>query len=471
MMLLTSRRWFRVAVVIAAFVVVVDLLLTVRVYTPGAKLAPLHVSSPLDREIASHASLNFGSGGGNTTAEAGSSGGNGEGGKGGKKVKEREKEKLYIASIHWNDAEILSSHWIPALLDLVREYGKENLFISILESGSWDEAKDLLRSLDSLLGALGVERSIVLEDGTREDDIAKGPGDGEEGKKGWVWGTRGKMEMRRVPYLAAARNRAMMPLKELGMREGEGRRVFEKVVWLNDVIFTVRPLYTTSPKCPQDLHGLQADQVTTLLATRNGSYAATCALDFSVANKLYDSFAVRDSLGLPALTLLWPYFASPTSRSAILNYAPTPVRSCWNGLVIFDSAPFYSGLEFRGIDDSLAQKHVEASECCLIHSDNVLSGEEGKGVWINPNVRVAYNPEANGKVNGEGEWPTSYGKVGGVWANRWHLTTGWYLRWKEKWVVDRAVKRWADEEGGREEGKWCLADSMQVLVDNGWAHI
>ena len=59
MMLLTSRRWFRVAVVIAAFVVVVDLLLTVRVYTPGAKLAPLHVSSPLDRELFCIASFMF----------------------------------------------------------------------------------------------------------------------------------------------------------------------------------------------------------------------------------------------------------------------------------------------------------------------------------------------------------------------------------------------------------------------------
>lgn len=53
-----------------------------------------------------------------------------------------------------------------------------------------------------------------------------------------------------------------------------------------------------------------------------------------------------------------------------------------------------------------------------------------------------------------------------MWANRWHWATGWYWRWKEKWVVDRAVKIWADEEG-----KWCLADSMQVLLDNGWAHI
>lgn len=48
--------------------------------------------------------------------------------------------------------------------------------------------------------------------------------------------------------------------------------------------------------------------------------------------------------------------------------------------MIFDVAPFYSGLECRGIDDSLAQKHVEASECCLIHVDNELSGEEAKGV-------------------------------------------------------------------------------------------
>lgn len=171
MTLLTSRRWFRAAIVIAAFVVVVDLVLTIRVYTPRARIAPLPVSNPLDQGIDSHPSLHFGNGGWNTTAKAGSSNGSGDRVKGGKK----EKEKLYIASVHWNDAEILSSHWIPALLNLVREYGKENLFILILESGSWDEAKDLLRSLDSSLGALGVERSIVLDDGTHEDDIAKRP--------------------------------------------------------------------------------------------------------------------------------------------------------------------------------------------------------------------------------------------------------------------------------------------------------
>ncbi len=156
----------------------------------------------------------------------------------------------------------------------------------------------------------------------------------------------------------------------------------------------------------------------------------------------------------------------------MISSSPTPVKSCWNGLVIFASAPFYSNppLEFRGIDDQLAQKHVEGSECCLIHVDNKLSGT--KGVWINPNVRVAYNEGADEGVNGVSGWPTGLGRVEGVWANRWELGMGWYWRWREKWVVNGAVRAWELEgQGRKEDGTFCLADSMQVLVDNGWAHI
>ena len=209
-----------------------------------------------------------------------------------------------------------------------------------------------------------------------------------------------------------------------------------------------------------------------MLATRNGSYAAACALDFSVSNKIYDTFAVRDSLGAPPQTLFWPFFSSSTSRSAIISSSPSPVKSCWNGLVIFAAAPFYSNppLEFRGIDDSLAEKHVEGSECCLIHVDNELSSS--KGVWINPNVRVAYNDGADEAVNRAGGWPTGFGRVKGVWANRWDSATGWYWHWRERWVVNGAVRAWELEgEGRKEEGTLCLADSMQVLVENGWVHI
>lgn len=63
-------------------------------------------------------------------------------------------------------------------------------------------------------------------------------------------------------------------------------------------------------------------------------------------------------------------------------------------MVAFQSAPFYQDqpLQFRGLQDSMAAHHLEASECCLIHADNVLT--KMKGVWINPNVRVGYDEDA-----------------------------------------------------------------------------
>jgi len=233
----SSRRWFRVGVCVVALVLCLDVLLTVRVYGPRARSAPLRVGNTgsnvhtgYEKDNSNPVFLEHGGGyGGSSTTQNKSLGGGGG-------QKQKEKEKLYIASIHWNDAEILAAHWIPALLNLVTEYGAANLYISILESGSWDETKTLLRSLDSELEKLGVERRIVLEDRTHEDELTRIP---DEAETGWIWGTRGRREMRRIPYLAAARNRAMEPLRELRQRGGEGKRVFDRVVWLNDVIFTV----------------------------------------------------------------------------------------------------------------------------------------------------------------------------------------------------------------------------------------
>jgi Cryptococcal mannosyltransferase 1 len=214
---LFSRRWLRLGICFAVVICVLDLWLTVRINAPRAK--PV---SPVFGESSSE--LKHTGGGSDLTAEVHTEG-----------EKER-REKLFVASIHWNDAEILSSHWIPSLLELVREYGASNLYISILESGSWDETKAVLRNLDLTLESMGVERSVVLDERSHEDEVSQGPGEGEE-REGWIVGTRGRREMRRIPYLAAARNRAMAPLRM--MAEKEGKR-FDRVVWLNDVIFTVR---------------------------------------------------------------------------------------------------------------------------------------------------------------------------------------------------------------------------------------
>jgi hypothetical protein len=212
----------------------VDLLLTGRVYgrVRNPALASGAGGGTGERNVDLNLGVDFGHGGGggglNTTAK-------GIGIGGGQETGMRGKEKLYIASIHWNSATLLSAHWIPALLSLVKQYGASNLYISIFESGSWDETKSLLRSLDSQLEGLGVERRIVLEEKTHEEEVNREP---REGEKGWVWG-RGRREMRRIPFLARARNRAVGPLRELALREGREKRVFDRVVWLNDVIFTV----------------------------------------------------------------------------------------------------------------------------------------------------------------------------------------------------------------------------------------
>ncbi|KAH9222796.1 glycosyltransferase family 69 protein [Leptodontidium sp. 2 PMI_412] len=367
------------------------------------------------------------------------------------------KDRIFIASMHWNNELIIRSHWSAALLDLVRHFGAENVYISIIEGGSWDDTKGALRDLDLELEKLGVERSIEMHESTHKDEIERIPGLYEEG---WIWTSRDKKELRRIPYLAGIRNQVMDKLRHLAERTGgQGKRSFDKILWLNDVIFTT-------------------EDVTTLIATRDGNYAAACSLDFSKPPLYYDTFALRDVAGAKAVTQTWPFFLAAKSRNAMISNSPVPVKSCWNGLVVFQADPFYHNppLRFRGIPDSLALHHLEGSECCLIHADNRLSSVHG--VWLNPNVRVSYNPEASTKVHAEsGPWPGRKEKFVGIWNNRWARWTGFPRRFVERYVVDRRIRLWQEEthhkgqEDSRENGTFCLINEMQVLVHDGWAHV
>ena len=146
-------------------------------------------------------------------------------------------DRIFIASMHWNNELIIRSHWNAAVLDLVRHFGADNVYISIIESGSWDGTKGALKDLDRELDRLGVERSIEMYDRTHKDEIERVPGPDEEG---WIWTSRGRKELRRIPYLAEIRNGVMEKLKQLAERtDGRGERSFDKILWLNDVIFTV----------------------------------------------------------------------------------------------------------------------------------------------------------------------------------------------------------------------------------------
>ena len=129
-----------------------------------------------------------------------------------------------------------------------------------------------------------------------------------------------------------------------------------------------------------------------------------------------------------------------------------------------DAQPFYDGtdpLRFRGIPDSLAEFHLEASECCLVHVDNSLSAS--RGVWLNPNVRVAYTSAAFEIVsNDKGLWPLPTDRILGIWRNRLRRWLTFTIQ--KSWMVGRRIRAW--ERQGKdlehEPGPQCLINEMQV---------
>ncbi|KAG6086279.1 hypothetical protein E4U33_006777 [Claviceps sp. LM78 group G4] len=358
----------------------------------------------------------------------------------------RPHERIYIASMHFNNGEILRSHWNKAVLELTEVFGPKNVFVSVFESGSWDDSKDLVRELDQELGKRGVARRVEVSDKTHQDELDD-PIKGE----GWVNTARHKRELRRIPYLAKLRNRTIKDLLDL---HSEGVE-FDKVLFLNDVVFTVQ-------------------DVLDLMDTNGGDYGAACSLDFAKPPLYYDTFALRDIEGHEHVMQTWPYFKARTSRHALVrNLDAVPVTSCWNGIVVMPTEPFVSSttsLRFRGVPDSLAQFHLEGSECCLIHADNPLS--RTRGVYLNPRVRVAYNAAAYEATHpAAGSWVSAWDIFRGIWENRLKRWTTSMMTLKGI-VVRSRLKRWGRQKKGNEEpGVFCLINEMQVLAHNGWAHV
>ena len=229
--------------------------------------------------------------------------------------------RVFIASLHWNNEKILRNGWNRGVVDLVNTLGRDNVFVSVYESGSWDKSKDALRELDQELGRIGVGRKIVLEE-TTHADLVKGPPE----KEGWIEVSEGGMALRRIPYLSKLRNISLQPLLELAANGTS----FHYVLFLGDVFFTVCLCFIFKRIFISNT--LQVEDIITLLKTNNGHYAAACSLDFSKPPLFYDTFALRDIHGHEHATQTWPYFRAFKSRSAILHGKPAPVSSCWNGI-------------------------------------------------------------------------------------------------------------------------------------------
>lgn len=139
-------------------------------------------------------------------------------------------ERIYIASMHFNNERVIRDHWAPAVIELSKTLGKDNVFVSVYESGSWDKTKRELNKMALALQNMGVPHRVDMSDTTHKDEI-----ENPDKTEGWIDTSRGKRELRRIPYLAKLRNRTLRDLIDL-QKKGQH---FDKVLFINDVVFTV----------------------------------------------------------------------------------------------------------------------------------------------------------------------------------------------------------------------------------------
>ncbi|KAJ0413785.1 cryptococcal mannosyltransferase 1-domain-containing protein, partial [Aspergillus carlsbadensis] len=324
-------------------------------------------------------------------------------------------EKIFIAaSLYDPTGELARGHWASSVLDLITLLGEENVFLSIYENDSGDEGESSLADLDARVPC---NKSLVYE----HLDLNSLPK---------VTLPDGAQRVKRITYLAETRNRALSPLDDPAATGGTR---FDKLLYLNDIAFD-----------PLDaLHLLFSTNANERGRT---DYRAACAVDFINPFKFYDTYATRDAEGYSMGVPFFPWFSNSgegRSRADVLaGKDAVPVRSCWGGMVAFDARFFqvpdsrnHTDVEtgesesvslsgdiagvttparFRALNDT--DLFWDASECCLIHADiqplptphSVSSSSSSSsalaspspdpnpiaetGIYINPFVRVAYDP-------------------------------------------------------------------------------
>jgi hypothetical protein len=244
--------------------------------------------------------------------------------------------------------------WTRTMMELIDELEPKNVYLSIFENNSTDATPLLLRQFEKQLKCK--HRIVTTTINLHEDQYAS-----------LYIKHRTSKHLSRIAYLAMLRNRALEPLLDdrMNILTNETRR-FSKVLFLNDVVFSVQDAIE-------------------LLYSNDGDYAAVCGIDFINPIKFYDTFATRDTQGYSMGLPFYPYFAPGQSESQIRQKDRlVQVKSCWSGMVAFDSAPFENGLTFRSLYN---ESYYEASECCLIHADI----DQPDRTLINPKVHIAYS--------------------------------------------------------------------------------
>lgn len=96
-------------------------------------------------------------------------------------------QKIFICAQFWTNAWVIEQRWGEALLQIIETLGAENVYVSIYESGSLDNTKEILTLLESRLTQYNIRHTITLDPTTHADEINAGPYDDTGApRQGWV---------------------------------------------------------------------------------------------------------------------------------------------------------------------------------------------------------------------------------------------------------------------------------------------
>eukprot|EP00842_Homolaphlyctis_polyrhiza_P004159 jgi/Hompol1/4744/HPOL_000501-RA len=305
------------------------------------------------------------------------------------------------------------------VLRLVDFIGKDRVYVSIYENGSTD--KPLLRVLGEFLLAYDIRHTMVLSDSVSDFTNSN-----------------------RISLLAKYRNLAIDPL--FGLADH-----YDRIVFINDVF-----------------HCLD-DTLELLYQTELQDTDITCGFDYEKPGWLYDTWVMRTISGNQVRDFDYQGFFvyDPPSRARYELGLPVQGYSCWNGISVLNSEPFYKhAVRFRQGD--IAGGECAASECQLIAKDFWSHGY-GRVLMV-PQAKVVYDLKHHAQVRADklklvelaprilsdsrlqdaddaadarrksyANW-LGLSPQGGLSLDAWWITRAMWLGWRFEsvWVIGRA---------------------------------
>ncbi|GAA5856697.1 hypothetical protein JCM9279_000306 [Rhodotorula babjevae] len=294
-----------------------------------------------------------------------------------------------LVALNLYNSELVIPALSHALLAVAAFLGPHNVHISIFENGSTDRTTSALAHLARALSALGADHDVVSDPRTTD----------------WK-------KVDRIDQLAVFRNVALAPLHG-------ANATFSDVVFINDVF-----------ACPGDVLEL-------LFQRRAQGADAACAMDWR-ANKgpghwwrdsilYYDSWVGRSLSGQmmrPRTDIFQEWHdgvdglfnaeGDEASKARFVRGLPTPVYSCWNGMLALDARPFTSTAPAPRYDPS-----------------STLSTSARKS-WRRPPPVTALEPaKFRSALNREGECAASECKT---------LAKDFWTRGYDRWLVVPSVR-------------------------------